>query len=136
MALDVAKIREYNALRQRAKTLVDEAKALMEQADEMEQALLEDLAEAGVPRITVDGRTTYIHRELWAKRPEGITTEQVCDGLRAAGFDQFVNLTYNSQTVSAWLRELEKADAPIPPELDGILTTTEKFSLRSTKASS
>lgn len=134
MSLDTEKVARYAALRQQAKALVTEAEELTAEADRLEAELLEEFAEAGVPRLTINGRTVYVHRQLWAKREAEVDMAQACSALIDAGLGQFVAPTYNSQTLSAWMREQEKSDTPLPPELDGILTSTEKFTLRSTKA--
>lgn len=132
--MDTAKVARYAELRQQAKALEAEAEALKAEADLLETELLEEFAEAGVPRMTINGRTVYVHRQLWAKREADVDMAQACKALIDAGVGQFVTESYNSQTLSAWMRDLEKADTPLPPELDGILTSTEKFSLRTTKA--
>jgi hypothetical protein len=134
MSLDTDKVARYVALRAEAKSHEDAAEELKAEADLLEAELLEEFAEAGVPRMTIAGRTVYVHRQLWAKREDGVDMNQACKALVDAGHSEFVNETYNSNTVSAWLRDLAKSDTPIPPELDGVLTTSEKFTLRSTKA--
>jgi len=134
MSLDTDKVALYTRLRAQIKAAEADVEEWKIEAAALETELLEAFAEAGVPRLTIDGRTVYVHRQLWAKREEGVDMAQACKALVSAGFDQFVSESYNSNTLSAWMREMEKSDTPLPPELDGVLTSTEKFSLRSTKA--
>lgn len=132
--MDTDKIRAYVRLRTLQHTAEAEAEDYKKQANDLQDELLEQFAEEGVRKISVDGVTTYLHRVLWAKVEEGASREQVVEGLKACGFGQFVSETYNTQTVSAWLRDLEREKEPLPEELQGVLTGTEVFTLRNRKA--
>lgn len=132
--MDTQRVAEYVRLR----TLQKEAEATAEdyksQADALQDILLEQFAEEGVQKVSVNGVTTYLRRDLWAKVEEGASREQVVEGLKACGMGQFVSETYNTQTVSAWLRDLEREGEPLPEELTGVLTSSEVFTLRNRKA--
>lgn len=132
--MDTGQVAEYVRLRSLQKAAEAEAEAYKNQADQLQETLLEQFAEEGIQKITVDGTTTYLRRELWARVEPGATREQVVEGLKACGMGQFVHEAFNTQTVSAWLRDLEREGQTMPEELDGVLTTAEVFSLRNRKA--
>lgn len=132
--LSMADVREYARLRslqQQHQAAADEVQGV---ADALEQSLLEGFAEAGVQSMSVDGRTVYLERKLWARVEPGASRDQVIEGLRRAGLDHFVQDGYNSNTVSAWLRELESSEEPIPPALEGVLGSTEVYRIRTRRA--
>lgn len=129
-AMEMEVVREYTKLNRRKRELEAELDAVKEQKAKVEERLLEEFSLDNVDRITLDGHTVYLHRQVWAALEEGATKEDVIEGFRAAGLEHFVSETYSHQTVSAWLRELEREGEELPEELDGLLGTSEKFSVR------
>lgn len=87
---------------------------LKRQLDDVERKLdslafqLRDyLGSGGFDRVHVDGFTIYLRRELWARKYEWVPTDQVCAALKRNGLAQFVKETYNSNTLSQHIRQLE-----------------------------
>jgi hypothetical protein len=76
------------------------------QIEELEPTVREQITRAGLDRVTIDGLTIFIKRDLWVKVPEGMR-EAACIALQAAGLGQYVAENFNSQSVSAYLREVE-----------------------------
>jgi hypothetical protein len=124
------RLKEYARLRRVEKELGTEASAIKEQADTLEQELLEEFAESGLQKMTVDGSTIYLRRDLWASRINGATALDVCEAFEKAGLTQFVTTNYNSNTVSAWLREIDASGEQMPESVAQVLGAAEKFSLR------
>lgn len=132
--MDLDDVHRYVELRRRQSELESEASGVKEEADQIEQRLLEDFAEQGVDRMSVNGHTVYLHRQLWARVPEGVTRAEVVEALEEAGLGHFVRRQYNTQTVSAWLRDLEREEEELPPELYGMIEGSERYSLRVRRA--
>jgi len=131
----MAKVREYGRLRALEKARTAAAEEIKEEADKLERDLLEEWIEFGQQSIkTTDGQTVFLRRQLWAKVEPGVDRREVLDGLVAAGHPEFVSENFNSSTVSAWLRELDKNGEEIPAELRGKLGTSEVFNLRVRKS--
>lgn len=128
--MDLGDTRRYVELRRRQKELEAEAKAIKDEADALEQSLLEDFASEGLDRMTVDGNTVYLHRQLWAKVANDVSRSEVVSAMKEAGASHFVHETYNHQTISAWLRELESEGEELPAELQGLIEGHERYSLR------
>lgn len=137
-SLDLTKIRRYKELREAQGVSEAEGKAMKEEADALQQEIVDMFAEAGTDKVTLDGKTIYLHRATFAQRCEGIDAEAVKAALRAAGPDAAVLIaeTVNAQTLSAFVRELVEGDEPVglPPELVGILELGEKYTARITAA--
>lgn len=86
--------------------------------------ILDRWAEDGVSSMKVNGATVYMRRSIYARI---LDREHVAEAMREAGLDSM--LSPNTNTLSAWLREREENDEPIPPALDGIVGTYERFQL-------
>lgn len=132
--MDMSDVRQYVKLRRRQRELESEAESIKEEADKLQEALLEAFASDSIDNVTADGHVVYLHRQLWAALEPGATKEDVIAGLRASGEEHFVYETYNHQTISAWLREKEDNDEELPESLQGVLTGVEKYSIRVRKA--
>lgn len=132
--MDTARLREYARLRRAQKDREAEAAAIKAEADVMEQELLEAFAEDSIQSMNIDNTTIYLSRTLWAKVEDGVATEEVIETLRDAGLGHFVKEGYNSTTLSAWMRDLEREGQPLPDELAGVLGTYEKFQLKTRRS--
>ena len=100
---------------------------------EIERGLLDTFAEAGIQRITRDGTTIYLHRQLWVKAKDG-DYDRACTILRALGLEDMVQARFNSQTVSAYFREMdpEMVEA-LPAAVHEALAFDEVFHIRTRK---
>jgi len=132
--MDMERIREYIRLRRLQKEREAEAETIKDQADQIEQQLLEEFAVAGVQNMSVDGTTVYLQRQVWAQVDQAYTKEEVIDRLRQSSLDHFVRESYNTNTLSSWLRDLEREDEPLPPALDGVIRPFEKYQLRTRRS--
>ena len=130
--IPIAKVRRYKELRALQNAGEAEAKAYKDEADQLERELVEAFADAGVQNVNVDGKTVYLHRSVYAQRKPGVTTDDVKQALRDAGVGELVTETVNSNTLSAYVRELtEDDDAPgLPPAVAAVLEPGERFGVR------
>lgn len=141
--ISVTLLRGYVSLSKEAETLTAQLDEITRQMSEKEPVLREQFAMAGVQRTTLDGRTVYMHRSTYAGLAPDIDKAQAIEALKKAGYTQYVSEGYNSNSLSALLREFDKAG-----ELDAFLVKTsldgegqqkvfylgEKFALRVVKA--
>ncbi len=86
--------------------------------------------EAGVPNLPLEHNgkrmTLYLHRQVWASPAEGKNRSDVAAALQANGMGELVNPNYNSNTLSAWVRERVKSEEAIPSGLADVLNITER----------
>lgn len=99
-------------------------KTVNSEREHITQTILDRWSEDGTQSIKLDGKTVYLRRSVYAKV---LDREHVAEALREAGLDSM--LTPNTNTLSAWLREKEENGEPMPPGLDGIVGTYERFAL-------
>jgi len=126
-----SRVREYSRLRRQQSDNEDAAKSIKDKADELEKELLDEWAQYELQNQKLaDGSTVYLDRKLWARVEEGVDKGDVLDALVEAGHEEFVTRTFNSNTLSAWLRELERDGTPLPEPLVGKLSTSEVFKLK------
>lgn len=98
-------LRKTVALALKISDLKDELKMLeLEYADAQEKAL-EYMSEEGIQRINVDGRTLYIHEQMWASAEDGMS-EQLVQHFLDHGQMEMVSV--GSQRLSGYVRELYK----------------------------
>lgn len=142
MSFDIKKVQEFAELYDKQQQLKDELNEVKEKLAQLEEELTPEFERAGVPNISVNGRTIYIHKQLWAGYKEN--REDALEALKKAGLDNYVYETYNTHSLSAYFRELYRdhedeygfVDDPeniLDPELKGAIKLTEKVSLRSRK---
>ncbi len=124
-------------LKRALKADLDKVKADL---DALEPVVLRYMERNKMQKATVDGLTAYIKRELWAKRPPDVTTEEMCAGLKACGREAFVKEVANMQTLSGWIRELDhdktnpEDELELPTEMQGLLEVSETFRVRTRTA--
>lgn len=139
-------VREAIALTKRIEELRLELTPLEDKLKALQPQLISEFERTGDQRRTVDGKTAYLYRQLWVYAAEGQSKEAVMEALKKAGLGEYVSETFNTNSVSAFARELEKdvdwedsgallenAEHPLlaaHPELKGFLVPNEKFSVR------
>lgn len=140
--MDMEKVREYAQKKVRARELESEAESLKRECRNLMPELMEQFTQEGVSNVRIDGvGTVFIAGQIWAgayKDENGLTDyDRTCDALERAGLGMYVKRQFNTNTLSAFVRELPRTElgTPIlPPELDGELTVSEVFDLRVNKA--
>jgi hypothetical protein len=111
-----------------------DAKELGEKIEKLEARLLKQFTDAGVSKITVNGRTLWVDRKLWAGAKDGNTARAI-KALRAAKLGEFCNETLNVQGLSAYVRERDDSgETPVPEKLANAISVTEKYNVRVRKA--
>lgn len=129
--MDIEKFRRFAELKALKSNKDDEIKVVSKEIAELELELLEEFAMEGVPRVTVTSSgtdfTVHTKRDIRAHALQG--PEGVARACVAAGLGHLVQPRVNMQTLSAYLRDLDKADEDLPPEFEGLVGKLEQFSV-------
>ncbi len=133
LTLNMTQVQEYAALVARKRELEAELRAIQDRLNEMEPGLVEQLIEAGVQHVRVGGQTVYLQQEIWASPADG-DYDALCDALERAGLGDMVVRRVHHHTLTAWVRELRKAEEEIPEEVRPYLKISETYRLRVRKA--
>ena len=106
--MNMEQLREFVSLENRKRDLDAELKAANQRLDDLEDLIIPQFIEAGVPSIavTVDGttRTLSIHPDVYAS-PLNDRSE-VAAALKASELGQYVAENYNSNSLTAYVREV------------------------------
>ena len=141
-------VRRFIILDRTRKQCEAEAEGMKTALADLERELLPRFESAGLQRMTVDGVTVYIHHQLWAKALDGNMATAVA-ALKTCNLGAMVEEKFNSQTLSAYVREQAKAfaeqyehGAPLAPHeilarlpkpLAQAIDLTEKVNIRTRK---
>lgn len=128
--MDAELVKRYVELKKELDSVKAEESSLRQDLSALEEQITEGFIEDGVQRMTVDGKTVYLHnRKFFGFLPE--LKEQ---GV-AAAVQFWPHLrTVNAQSLQAALSEYEDAEGDIPDELKGLVKQTEVVSLRVKRA--
>jgi len=127
--MNTEELKRFVALEQRRRQLEAEVDQIKAEAAELEQRLLPQFEQSGMERVLIDGLTVYIERKLWAKARDG-DKPAVCSALKRCNLGDYVEETFNTNSLSAYVRELDREGRHLPPTLASVLDVSEVFKLR------
>ena len=131
--MDTNIMRQYVVLRAALDKEQAAAKATGEMLKILEEQILTNLAREGVGSLKVAGMTLFVKSQRWARAKDG-DKERAIAALREIGLEDFVAEGFNTNTISAWLREQVRDENEIPEAFTEAFTTTETFTLGSRKS--
>ncbi len=140
MSANITTARAFVKLAIKKAKLESDLKKVKKEMADKEADLIDYFERNGISNLKAGDRTVYTHRQLWASlkdREEGVAM------LKKHGYGDLVSENANSQSLSAWVRELA-ADVEkdvlssddlaehleLPEELRSLLKISEKVSLR------
>lgn len=126
------KIKQLIEIKKQLDELDAQTKKLKAEFDALEPEVITYLEQEGLDRVTLDGRTVSIRRQLWAS----VNKENpfALDILRDNGLGDFIEEKVNSQRISSYVREFEKNGQEIPEWCSEALNISEKFNVSIVKA--
>lgn len=135
MNLNLAK--KVGELIARKRSLEEDLRAVKDEIATLEPELLNEFTECQMDRLQVpvgnEKVTLYIHRQLWAKPKDG-DRQAVISTLKTCGLSDFVTENYNSNTLSAYVRERLANGDQLQPTLDSVIEAEEVVSIRGRRA--
>ena len=129
--------------------LDDQLATIKEEIGQLQQSLIDAIEEERFPNGgKVGGRTLFIKRTLWAGVVKGHTKDDVCKALRDADLGDYVSETFNTNSLSAYVRDVareakgdttidlspEEVTQQLPEPLRGRVKVTEKIELGATRS--
>jgi hypothetical protein len=128
------RIENFIALRQERLELEERVSAIIKESQELERHILEDFSQLGVDSVKAAGHTVYIQRMLWARPNPEIDISDRIEALSSLGMEDLVSQTINASRLSAYVREQEKLEQPLPESFLKAFVVTEVFSVRTRKS--
>lgn len=127
--MDNRTLKRYVRLDTERKELETKIARVKDKQKECEETLKRQFEKAGVQSVKVDGNSVYIMRQLWASAKDG-DRQAVCAALKKGGMEDYVAENFNTQSLSAYVRELDGLGDPLPDGLKECVQVVEKFSIR------
>ena len=131
--MNTDELKRFVALEERRKQLEAEVETIKAESSELETRLLPQFEQSGTERIAIDGRTVYVERKLWAKAKDG-DKPSVCKALKRCRLGDYVEETFNTNSLSAYVRELDREGKQLSPALAAVLEISEIFKLRTRRS--
>lgn len=131
--MNTEELKRFVALEERRRQLETEVDSIKAEAAELEGLLLPQFEQSGMERVAIDGRTVYVERKLWAKAKDG-DKPSVCKALKRCRLGDYVEETFNTNSLSAYVRELDREGRQMPPSLIAVLEVSEVFKLRTRRS--
>lgn len=109
--MNMEQLKEFVCLENRKRDLDAELKATKQKLDELEQALVPQFIDDGVQRMTVDNRTISLAQDIYAS-PLNERADVVA-ALKASELGQYVAENYNTNSLTAFVREVARDVAAV-----------------------
>lgn len=119
----------YDSEKKAAKARIEECQANL---DRLDPILRDHFEQQGLSSLGLDGVGRFsIKREIWAKIEDKDAAAQV---LKITGYGALVHETFNSNSLSAILREYDADQKPLPDEWVKVgIAPNEVFKIKLTK---
>lgn len=104
--MNMEQLKEFVCLENRKRDLDSELKATKQKLDDLEQVLVPQFIDDGVQRMTVDNRTVSLAQDIYAS-PVGERADVVA-ALKASELGQYVAENYNTNSLTAFVREVAR----------------------------
>jgi hypothetical protein len=98
-------LKEFVALEDEKADLKTRLKAIENRLGELDTTLTEQFLADGIQSTRIDGRTVYLHRDLYASAKDG-DKEAVVAALKSCELGQYVKEDYNANSLKAYVREM------------------------------
>ncbi|HZT29223.1 MAG TPA: hypothetical protein VFA33_05035 [Bryobacteraceae bacterium] len=122
--MNLEPLREFVSLENHKRDLNADLKATQQRLDELEGTIIPMFIEEGVPSMTVevDGakRTLSIYPDVYASPLND--REEVVDALKQSELGQYVAENYNTQSLTAYVREIWKELRQVATRAERIVT--------------
>ena len=113
--MNTAKLKDFVGLTEEKRRITAQLEHIQGELDALSEVLLDQFADEGVRNVNIDGHTIYLQAQLWASAVDG-DYERACDALEQSGLGEFVGRRFNSNQLSAWVREHTRDEAGNYPD--------------------
>lgn len=131
--MDMNLAKQFGSMIARKREIEDELRAVKSEIAALEPLLLEEMRNNQMERLSVNtgsgSVTLYTHKMLVAKPKDGDRL-QVVETLKSNGLADLVSENYNSNTLSAYVREHLANGEMLPAPLAEVIETEEIVSVR------
>jgi hypothetical protein len=128
--MDTETISKWAKLNQEKKELEKKIDGIKEEMSVLESAIIDEMANDGITQIKLTNGlgAVYLHKQIWPKM-ETDDRDVVVQAVKMV-YPEIVKENYNTNTLAAIMREMDANGESLPGAWEGIITASEKFSLR------
>lgn len=119
--------KEYVELDTKKKELERDLEKTKKKIAQKQEALIENLIDNEMKKISIAGKTVYIHNMTYASIKD---RARAIEELKKAGYDDYVKEGVNNNSISALLRHFQEEGEDLPENFKGVIDPYEKISLR------
>lgn len=130
--MDTAAIKQFITLTEQKRALEQQLRETTNALAPLQHALREAFSEEGYQHVRLDGYTLYLHHQWWVRPREG-DYESACRLLRRARLGKFVGPRFDTNQMSAWVRERLNSGERLPQYVERALEVREEISVRARK---
>lgn len=134
MSINSQKLEQFIQLNEQKKQLEAELEKVKDTIAELQTILLDQFGDNGMSKISLNGSTVFLKRQLWASAKDG-DYKRACQALIDSGLDHLVNTRFDTNSLSSFVREQDELGIELPTLLKDTIKVTEKFSLQVRKSS-
>lgn len=131
--MDMELAREYATAIAYKKKLEEQLGSIKDKIARLEDSVMNMMQEEQLDRLPInlglDTVTLFVHRQLWAKPKDG-DKERVVRTLKEVGLGDLVAESYNTNSLSAYVREQLANGEDLEPELSEVIDISEVASVR------
>ena len=131
--MDDLNFKQFIELNREKKILKQQLAKIEEEITVLEEILLEQFQNLGMSKITIEKNTVYLKKRLFVSPKNGDRTA-VIEALKDSGLENFIQENFNTNTLSAYVKEQAECGFELPKLLSDSLQIFEKFSLNVIKS--
>ena len=103
--MNTDELKEFVALEKEKATLKARLKVIESRLTVLDESIAAQFVSDGVQSMRIDGRTVYLHRDIYASAKDG-ARDAVVAALRDCDLGQYVKEDYNANSLTAYVREM------------------------------
>jgi hypothetical protein len=103
--VNTADLKEFVALEKEKAQLNGRLKVINQRLEVLDGAITEEFVKDGIQSMRVDGRTVYLHRDIYASPKDG-ERAAVVEALKECDLSQYIKEDYNANSLTAFVREM------------------------------
>lgn len=130
--MNIDKVKKFAALTNAKRNHQKELDAISDELQVLQDEILAEMSHEGLSSLRVDVDdsrfTVYPLRQLWAKAHEG-NYDKACRFLKRIGLGDLVERRFNTNRLSAVIREWDDQDVPMPRNIEKYIDVAEVFKL-------
>ena len=130
--MDTKGLKEFAELEEEKAQLNNRLDEIDRRKKVINDTLIDSMVDAGIKSINISGRTVFIRTDVWAKTLT--TKEELIGALKDSDLGEYITVSVNHQSISAYVRNQIESKEPFPAPLKKHLGHSTIHSLRSKKA--